>query len=614
MCSSPFQGKMIDKTPDIVLSPSGKKLDALTSLRFFAVAMIVVYHCQWEFGQTINIDNYFTLNQAVSFFFVLSGFILAYVYPVLNIKDIGRFYLARFARIWPLHAATLILALLFIPLRPTLRESFPWVILTNLTMVHAYVPLWDYFLSFNSVSWAISTEFFFYLCFPFLIYRWRQTWTWKLILSFILLLAMIIICNVWHLPAQNWVSGISLPGLVYVGPLARMIEFVLGMIIASGWRAKGQYLNLSRATGTIVELTAMILTVASIHYTTVIPHWPALRMYCGDAFSYWISSSGSAPLFGILIFVLSLEKGMISKILSLPAAVVLGEISYSIYLVHQVLLRFYQNNRLVFSDIPAWVAYVLYWIIVLVVSHLMWKFIEQPCRQLINGLPSKIKGGTDKPSQNRPGQGGGTVRFRELFTEAGLKTRWMVVGEVLFLVLVSIAVLHRVPQPFYLFQHGVTQVVPEEGKDRPGFPPSSLSSSLPEVLSGLTLAPGGNCNLEMINNVMIAKGAVISKKEKVTLVGWAADVQSGSVPATVIVQFSTADGNHDFYGTALRLTKRPDVSRAFHNPLFENAGYDLSADIGAMPAGQYTIKIIQVAEKKAIVCHTKKELTVSQFQ
>ena len=331
---------MVDKTPENVLSQSGKKLDALTSLRFFAVAMIVVYHCQGAFGQTYNIANFFTLNQAVSFFFVLSGFILVYVYPTLKIKDSGRFYLARFARIWPLHAATFILALLFVPLRPTLRESFPWVILANLTMVQAYVPLYDYFFSFNSVSWAISTEFFFYLCFPFLIYRWRQTWPWKLILSFILVLAMILISNVWRLPAQGWVSGISLPGLVYINPLARMIEFVLGMTIASAWRAKGQYLKLGKATGTIVELTALILTVAGIHYSLLLSYSPTLKMYCGDAFSYWISSSGSAPLFGILIFVLSMEKGIISKMLSLPAVVALGEISYSIYLVHQCLGRF----------------------------------------------------------------------------------------------------------------------------------------------------------------------------------------------------------------------------------------------------------------------------------
>lgn len=56
-----------------------KKLNALTSLRFFAAAMIVLGHCHGEFEKTNRIAEIFALNQAVSFFFVLSGFILAYV-------------------------------------------------------------------------------------------------------------------------------------------------------------------------------------------------------------------------------------------------------------------------------------------------------------------------------------------------------------------------------------------------------------------------------------------------------------------------------------------------------------------------------------------------------
>ncbi len=590
----------------LAASHSGKKLDALTSLRFIAVAMIVVFHSQGQFGNIGNIAEYFTLNQAVSFFFVLSGFVLVYVYPTLNgIKNIGRFWLARIARLWPAHAATLVLALLLIPL-PSLRDSLPWILLANLSMVHAWVPLREYFFSFNSLSWAISTEFFFYLIFPLLIYRWDRTWLVKLLASFALLGIMIYLANVFHLPSIPPVSGVSLPALVYISPLGRLWEFVFGMTVAWVWRRKNPRILFGRITGTLVELIVLAATVASIHYSTVLSFMPAVRIVGGEAVSYWISSAGSAPLFGLLIFVMALEKGLVSRVLSWRFAVLLGEISYSVYLVHQLLLHFFPVYPHALSGLQEWAVYAVYWMAVLVVSHLMWKFVEQPCRKLINGLPSRIRGGTEESPLKRPGQGA-LVRLRELFTKAGLKARWVVIGEVLFLVLVPMVVGHFVPRPFYLFQHRVTQVVPEEGKFRPVSSPSALSSSLPEALSGLTLLSGGNCNVEMINDTMIAKEAVISKKGKIALVGWAANVQSGSVPTTVIVQFSNADGNHDFYGTALRLTKRPDVAKAYNNPLFENAGYDLSADISTMPTGQYTLKIIQVDEKEAIVCNTRKE-------
>ena len=602
---------MKDGHQDLSASHSGKKLDALTSLRFIAVAMIVVFHSQGQFGQTGNIAEYFTLNQAVSFFFVLSGFVLVYVYPTLNgIKDIGRFLLARIARLWPAHAATLVLALLLIPL-PALRDSFPWILLANLSMVHAWVPLRAYFFSFNSLSWAISTEFFFYLIFPLLIYRWDRTWLIKLLASFALLGIMIYLANVFHLPSIPPVSGVSLPALVYISPLARLCEFVFGMTVAWVWRRENHHILFGRIAGTLVELIVLAATVASIHYSTVLSFIPAVRTIGGEAVSYWISSAGSAPLFGLLIFVMALEKGLVSRVLSWNVAVLLGEISYSVYLVHQLLLHFFPVYPHALSGLQEWTVYTVYWMIVLVVSHLMWKFVEQPCRKLINGLPSRIKGGTEESPLKKPGQSA-RVQCTGLFTKAWLKARWVVIGEVLFLVLVSMVLAHLVPHPFYLSQHGVTQIVPEEGKVPAVSSPSSLSSSLPEPLSGLTLLSGGNCNVEMINDTMIAKEAVISKKGKITLVGWAADLQSGSVPARVIVQFSTADGKHDFYGTARRLTKRPDVARAFNNPLFENAGYDLTVDIGTMPAGQYAIKIIQIAEKKAIVCDAKKRLSVPQ--
>ena len=76
-----------------------QKLDALTSLRFFAAAMIVLVHSNPVFG-AMGLAESLPLDQGVSFFFVLSGFILAYNYPVLvGEADILAFLKARIARI-----------------------------------------------------------------------------------------------------------------------------------------------------------------------------------------------------------------------------------------------------------------------------------------------------------------------------------------------------------------------------------------------------------------------------------------------------------------------------------------------------------------------------------
>ncbi len=158
------------------MSPHAEKLHPLTTLRFFAAAMIVVYHSAGLFGfpEQFHINIY--LDQAVSFFFVLSGFILTYVYPRLDtFRDCRRFWFARFARVWPAHIAAFIFFGCLLGFSVSTSTS---VLVTafNLLLVQAWIPIEKIFFSYNPVSWSISTELAFYLAFPVLIRNWERTW------------------------------------------------------------------------------------------------------------------------------------------------------------------------------------------------------------------------------------------------------------------------------------------------------------------------------------------------------------------------------------------------------------------------------------------------------
>src|SRR6476620_1599615 len=140
-----------------------RKLDSLTALRFIAAAAIVVHHSADNFGFSAQPGGRFLLGQAVSFFFVLSGFILTYVYPRLDSRTARRrFWLARFARVWPAHFAAFVVLWLVLqrPQRFPTGVSTWWLGLLNVMLVHAWVPVWNVFFSFNAVSWSISTEVF----------------------------------------------------------------------------------------------------------------------------------------------------------------------------------------------------------------------------------------------------------------------------------------------------------------------------------------------------------------------------------------------------------------------------------------------------------------------
>src|SRR5947209_17256968 len=96
--------------------PRNAPLPALTGLRFLAAVCILVHHSLGSFGFPNSFSFGPGLVGAVTFFFVLSGFILAYNHPDVSAPgDWKRFWLARWARIWPAHVAVLIALVACLP-------------------------------------------------------------------------------------------------------------------------------------------------------------------------------------------------------------------------------------------------------------------------------------------------------------------------------------------------------------------------------------------------------------------------------------------------------------------------------------------------------------------
>jgi peptidoglycan/LPS O-acetylase OafA/YrhL len=194
--SFPISTTRLPSPPSASASPPKSKLHALTALRFFAAAMIVMLHAQGYFG-TVPLFAHFVLTQGVCFFFVLSGFILTYAYPALDRRGTVRFLVARLARIMPLHLLTLLLYVLILPAwyRDSVSSSTRGAGLLSALLLQAWVPVYRVQTAFNGVSWSLSAELFFYLCFPLLIWGWRQTWRLKIAATFLLVVDAILVAN-----------------------------------------------------------------------------------------------------------------------------------------------------------------------------------------------------------------------------------------------------------------------------------------------------------------------------------------------------------------------------------------------------------------------------------
>lgn len=356
------------------------RFDALTSLRFFAATMIVVLHSSYSFfGYTLF--SKFALGQGVSFFYVLSGFILSCVHPTLTGSDsIPHYLLLRVGRIWPSHVITALAAFLLVP---EFSLSIPIVIL-NLLLLQAWMPDSHYYFSLNAVAWSLSCEIFFYACFIGLIKNWKFDLTAKLCLVATIFIGACILANAF---SQN--SGhleFDKQYILYINPIIRLIEFITGMLTAKIWLRFGSKIRLNTLIASSIELMTVILIIAEVVWAgslqKIFEHFPSA--------SYWLGNSGATPLFAALVLIAALQQGFITKALANPVLIWLGEISYSLYLVHWLLMKFFNIFIPEFIRLNCWAAYLVYWLAAILLSQVNYNLIEDPFRRIVRIFTSPI--------------------------------------------------------------------------------------------------------------------------------------------------------------------------------------------------------------------------------
>ena len=196
----------------------------LTSLRFVFALMVFAAHCYVidpHFSHFLYKEGFV----GVSFFFVLSGFIIAYNYQQKfqqNAVTKREFWVARFARVYPLHIATLLLSLLTGGALLAMNWDTVLKFCSQLFLVHPFVPQVDYFFSFNSPSWSLGCEQLFYLLFPFLALWLSNT---RRLFWVSIALGILIAGGMYITPEEQ------IKAYWYVNPLTRLPDFLVGMLL-----------------------------------------------------------------------------------------------------------------------------------------------------------------------------------------------------------------------------------------------------------------------------------------------------------------------------------------------------------------------------------------------
>jgi len=315
-------------TPAVNAHPKVEALPALTSLRFFAAAYVVAFHYTPYYFPNVEGPSVIALGYSgVTFFFLLSGFILAYNYKDADFREPRLrtlFYRARLARVYPVYLLALAVHVPWF-LAWVLKQPMPLKALMGSGAVlaplglHAWVP--GAACSLDCPSWSVSIELFFYALFPILLPLVLRSPARVAVATLAFWVAgSALATSFWQVygagasliaPESGGMGPMLLAEFVKYFPLLHLPEFVAGLLLFVAWRDNRPpvlfLLALAIAFGALIVTGASSVPEPILHNGLTMLTWAPLILACA-----------------------AMRRG---PLCSRPL-VFLGKISFAIYLLH----------------------------------------------------------------------------------------------------------------------------------------------------------------------------------------------------------------------------------------------------------------------------------------
>ena len=264
----------------------------------------------------------------VDFFFVLSGFVIAHAYAgkLSTRRDLFAFVIRRFGRLWPLHFALLMFVLGAALIKFAARgmgadieitsnaNNTPYSFVTNLLFLHSF-GLHDT-VTWNTPSWSIGAEFLTNLMFgiAFLLAPWGR-------ISVALALAAVGAVDLLVFSEKNIDTSAQF------GLFRCMYGFFIGYVIYRIAVAEGMPSLRGHRAASVFEFACLIAIALFVALASG-SRWQMLAPF----------------VFAVAIWVFAAEQGIVSRLLKTPAIAIIGLLSYSIYMTHQIIIAMVNNG------------------------------------------------------------------------------------------------------------------------------------------------------------------------------------------------------------------------------------------------------------------------------
>lgn len=338
------------------------ELRALTGIRGLASIGVFLAHINAGLENLVHAKKYLFAQPYVDFFFILSGFVISYVYmskASWNKEFLHKFYVARFARIYPLYIFSMLVAGALIAIRFYALPGLNAVsIIKQLVLVSALPEIGlKHFLVFT--SWSVSIEWWLYiLLFPILfsIVKYRKYLASPLIIVGIMALLAIYMDRLpeggqftrdW--PA--WIRGVA--------------GFTVGWLLHHHHANNTWFAQICKKYCTLFFTLWIVIILALPQYTGIQPWWALIV----------------SPF--LLLGLCYDDATAASKLFSAKLAVYLGDVSYSIYLLHPLVLIVLKKifNKVHLAPTAEGLIYASVAIVVtLTISHITYSYLEKPMR------------------------------------------------------------------------------------------------------------------------------------------------------------------------------------------------------------------------------------------
>lgn len=331
-------------------------IKSLTSLRGIFILFIFFHHCLHLYpgGGTMG----------VTFFFVLGGFsmTLGYHDKVLKSGFSYKQYIAkRCIKFYPLHWLCL-LGIMPLALVSFKIQQLP-IFFANATLMQSWIPIQKVYFSFNWASWYLADTMFFAVMFP-LVFKLIATASTRGRIAIASLLGIIYVVVALLLPTEKYHA------VLYISPYMRLLDFILGIYLAllflkiKEQPTKWWYSNVAGQLGTVALILLLVV----------------------ESFLLPENATWFAPVYWIPVASLILIASFVGRngggiLLENKFVYRLGELSFVIFMTHQLVLRYTTHvfKIIHFENTIVYISFTL--VLTILISLVVERYFMKPITQ-----------------------------------------------------------------------------------------------------------------------------------------------------------------------------------------------------------------------------------------